>query len=100
MKFDFSDISFADVIGYSMLKEGSDAERTEPVSKGISWDDPAHMNRNGAEKYVDTFLNPSIGKSRERDSITDFYSDLASPSTKEEKNISNQQNTADRHGRT
>lgn len=96
MKFDFSDISFADVMGYSMLKEGSDAERAEPVRKCIQ---AVHTEQNGAEKYVDTILNPSIGTSQKRDSITDFYSDLASPST-DKKNISNQQNTADRHGRT
>lgn len=94
MKFDFSDISFADVNGYSILKEPAVGSNAERLKTGQT------MNGNtSAEKFIDTFLNQSIGKTQIRDSITDFYSDLASPSTKE-MNFSNQQNTADRHGRT
>ncbi len=85
-------------MGFSGFKEnsiGSDAERTEPEIRSLD-----HDSRNDAEKYVDTLLNSSSKDIQKKDSITDFYSDLASPSAKEKKNISNQQNTADRHGRT
>lgn len=91
MKFDFSDISYSEITGISLLRPpvfGSSAERLDSAS-----------GRSYANKFLDTVLGHSTETSEKRDPITDFYSDLAA-STKKEKNISNQQNTADRHGRT
>ncbi|MFD2532908.1 hypothetical protein [Gracilimonas halophila] len=69
------------------------------MSKDIACGDtPEHVEQNGAEKYVDAFLSSSPKESQKRDSINDFYSDLASPSTK--RTLAINKNTADRHGRT
>ncbi|WP_421773857.1 hypothetical protein [Gracilimonas sp.] len=89
MKFDFNHISFADVQGHSMLKEEpsdrSNAERTERVKQ--------------AGNLLNTLLTEPDKGLLKKDSVSDFYSDLASPST-QKRNLAINKNTADRHGRT
>ncbi|MEQ8523662.1 hypothetical protein [Gracilimonas sp.] len=89
MKFDFNHISFADIQGYSMLKEESsnrsDTERAERIKQ--------------AGSLLNTLLTEPDKGLLKKDSVSDFYSDLASPST-QKRNLAINKNTADRHGRT
>ncbi len=78
MKFDFSDISYGEITGVSLLSPnsfGSNTECVEPES-GTAY----------ADKFLDTVLGHSAGSSEKRDSITDFYSDLAA-STKKKRTL-------------
>lgn len=89
MKFDFNHISFADVQGYSILKEKpsdhSKAERSERMKQ--------------AGNLLNTLLTEPEKGLLKKDSVSDFYSDLASPSIPK-SNLAINKNTADRHGRT
>ena len=52
-----------------------------------------------AKELLNTLLTEPKKGFREKDSISDFYSDLASAKT-EKRNLAINKNTADRHGRT
>jgi hypothetical protein len=92
VKFDFSNISFSEIKGISLLSPtsfGSNAECVEPVFKSGS---PLMNSENEAAKLLDAFLKPSTGGMK-KDLISDFYSDLHEQSVSNirlEKNISNQ----------
>ncbi len=105
MKFNFDNISYAEVQGYSLLKKTSTKKtETEP--------------ENGAERLLNTLLTEPKKGVPKKDRVSDFYSaikdsskglfryahtdrisDLASPSP-QKTNLAINQNTADRHGRT
>lgn len=101
MKFDFNHISFADVHGYSMLKEESsnrsDAERTRRGGRMEQRERAEKVKQAG--NLLKTLLTEPEKGILKKDSVSDFYSDLASPSTKK-RNLAINKNTADRHGRT
>ena len=102
MKFNFDQLSYADVQGYSLLKES----RNQHSKK-------EHSERAG--NLLHTLLTEPQKKVPQKDSVSDFYThlrkhlkntsqyapveDLASPST-QKRNLAINKNTADRHGRT
>lgn len=101
MKFDFNHISFADVQGYSILKEESsnrsDAERTERGGRTEQAERAERVKQAGS--LLNTLLTEPEKGLLKKDTVSDIYSDLASPSTRKRKLAINK-NTADRHGRT
>lgn len=101
MKFDFSDISYSNVQGYPVHKNlqsnRSDAERAERAGRTEQAERSERMQQAG--NLLHTLLTEPKKGLLKKDSVSDFYSDLASPST-QKRNLAINKNTADRHGRT
>lgn len=102
MKFNFDDISFANVQGYSMLKKSKTRQTQQKHSEQ-------------AGDLLDTLLTKPEKEVSEKDAISRFYSALkrrreealqtsrSDPSSQKKehsKNLAINKNTANRHGRT
>ena len=89
MKFNFSDILYANVQGNSLLGElpngRNNSELTERGAQALG--------------VLKTLLKDPEKDASRNDSVSHFYSDLATPSTPK-RNLAINKNTADRHGRT